>query len=109
MPKNLEKRLARVERTFREVPKNEKAADCNCKQFFAAVDPDVFEAEANLRCPAHGFRDLGTTIFHTIIGLDRERNPEKHARIDRLISEYITARARHTAKLELEEDDSQEL
>jgi|HubBroStandDraft_1064217.scaffolds.fasta_scaffold31788_2 hypothetical protein len=102
MSRNFDKRLAQVEQRLADVAKRrEQLTSCNCKRFFGASEPDIFEEEANLPCPAHGFRDLGQ-IFHTVIVPERATEREKNAKVAQLIAAYETARARHRANLELE-------
>lgn len=97
MPRNLEKRLAEVERRLRDVARREQQADCNCKQFTGAFNPEKFEEEMNRPCPAHGFRDLGQ-IFHTVIvrtnGIVGEKEREEDERLVNLIATYEARRAR---------------
>jgi len=41
----------------------------NCMTLAISDYPEKFEAEMNLPCPGHGFRDLGTVVSLKLVGL----------------------------------------
>ena len=91
----LRRRLARVERALANVPKQENRGKCNCPVFTMAntMQPEKFEAEMNLKCPEHGFRNLGRIVLIEHIG--RRGDPRvKEGQLHNLVSEY---RARERA------------
>lgn len=49
MSRNLERRLAQVERKLSELAKREKLAVCNCQKMTPLRTPEVFEAEGIFR------------------------------------------------------------
>ena len=108
MPRNLKKRLAHVERTLREVANREQSGDCNCLKVTFFRVAEQFAEESNRPCPRHGFRDLGC-VGLTIVRPTNGQAPEDNSTLRKLIADYETARARHQANIELEDDDSQEL
>jgi DNA-directed RNA polymerase subunit RPC12/RpoP len=72
----LQRRLAKVEKVLAETAEEEKPANCICipcgKRFNTIAfsnKPKEFEADMNLRCPAHGFRSLGHVMVFRVIGL----------------------------------------
>jgi hypothetical protein len=111
MSRNLEKRLAEVERRLRDVARRDQLANCNCQQLTSAFSSDNFEEEMNRPCPAHGFRDLGT-IMHTVVvptnSLVREIEPEEDTKLQALIATYEARRARHQTDSEFGIEDDYE-
>lgn len=105
---SLRKRVAKLEQHVADRARREKLANCNCEYstIVVAERAEEFEAEMNLPCPAHGFRQLGR-IVHIVLVSAGER-PAYSSRIDQLIATY-EARRTHQARLELEDDDSEDL
>jgi hypothetical protein len=105
---NLSKRVAKVERRLSDVARRKRLAecDCNCRKVTLPRDPEEFEMEMNLPCPAHGFRDLGHLIRLCFVNPDR--SVVEDPRMDELLATYQARRARHQADLELKEDDLEE-
>ncbi len=108
---NLRNRLGEVERKVGEVVRREQLAKCNCnfRTSYSAWDPEEFEGDINLPCPAHGFRDLGFIVLCRLV--------DKHgvsidsvgdARREQLFATYNARRASHQAALELKEEDESE-
>jgi hypothetical protein len=64
MAASLSMRVAKIERWKAEKAWRKKLAHCNCRVATVANPCQLqeFEAEINLPCPAHGFRNLGTII-----------------------------------------------
>ena len=56
MARNLEKRLAQVERKLADIQTEIALANCICKGVTIVWSNEEFEAEKNRRCPAHGNR-----------------------------------------------------
>jgi hypothetical protein len=102
MSRNLNKRLAQVERRMADIARREQLADCNCKGITFFRTAERFEEEKNLPCPGHGFRDLGR-IGITVIAPTNGAPPEDNTKLLQLVATYKAARARHQADLELEE------
>lgn len=96
---NLRTRLVKVERRLSDVARRKQLAEChcNCRKVTFARDPEEFEAEMNLPCPAHGFRDLGLIVQTEFIG----RGDAHEARREQLVATYAARRARHQPDLEL--------
>jgi hypothetical protein len=108
MSTNLKRRLAQAERMVAELLRRRKLANCNCQQMMSFRTPEHFEEEKNLPCPGHGFRDLGAILILTITEYGKTRSEEAR-KLEQLVADYETARARHRAELELEEDGTPEL
>jgi len=102
MSRKLEKRLAQVEQRLANVAKRDQLVDCNCKQMTFFRTAEHFEAEKNLPCPGHGFRDLGRVNITIVVPLNGAPRDDT-TRLEQLIATYEAARARHQADLELEE------
>ncbi len=108
---NLRTRLVKVERGLGDVARQEQLAKCNCKLRGISLvwEPEKFEAEMNLPCPTHGFRDLG--LVQVVQGVDKHGasiDSVGDARREQLVATYHALRARHQADLELKEDDLEE-
>ena len=70
----LNARLAKVEQKVVDLGIREKRAICNCyrgKELKCVSDSRQFEAERNVRCPAHAFRCLGKPMFVIVEGDER--------------------------------------
>ena len=85
------KRLAKVEQRMADQARRAELANCTCIHspcFTIAItgQPEKFEAEMNLPCPAHGFRRLGR-IMH-ICFIDPDGTAEPDPRLDELIATY---------------------
>lgn len=108
---NLRTRLVKLERRLGDVARREQLAKCNCnfKGVYSFRKPEEFEAEMNLLCPAHGFRDLGQFVVFKVhdehgasadsVGDTRRAQP---------VATYKARRARHQDDLELKENDFEE-
>jgi hypothetical protein len=88
---SLWKRLAKVEQRIAVQARRAEFANCTCihsPYFTAAItgQPEKFEAEMNLPCPAHGFRRLGR-IMH-IRFMNPDGTAEPCPRLDELIATY---------------------
>jgi len=89
MSGNLRKRLAKLEQQISYQAQRAELANCNCNKFVTIAnpnDPDEFEAEMNLQCPAHGFRRLG--MITRIAFIDGDGTEELNPRLDELIATY---------------------
>lgn len=115
MSASLARRLAKIEGWKAEKAWRKKLAHCNCRVATVA-NPchfEEFEAEVNLPCPAHGFRNLGTIISPRPYGYtpgaasrDEHKNDSSHQnlpKIDELIALYLKRLASYTHQ-ELEGD-----
>ena len=85
------KRLAKVEQRMADQARRAELANCTCVHspwmtFAITGDPEEFEAEMNLPCPAHGFRRLGR-IMHVRF-MDPDGTAEPDPRLDELIATY---------------------
>jgi len=67
--------LDKVERLRADTAARKKEATCNCSTWTLADSdrPEQFEAEMNLPCPAHGFRQLGYIHRRGSSNWDREK------------------------------------
>jgi hypothetical protein len=115
MLSNLSRRLAIVEQRVADTARREKLSNCNCFPQdperlgipFLATNEKEFEAQINLRCPAHGFRRLGKLIVLTIVNPDRTIT-EESVRLGQVVDEY-QLRLSEFLKSDPElEDDSEE-
>ena len=91
----LSRRIARVERQMADRARAQKLANCNCfpkdpegnAMLNIVSDPERFEAEMNIPCPAHEFRNLGD--IGCVIFINRDRTPtEESARLVKLVEIY---------------------
>lgn len=118
MSTKLSRRLAKIERWKAEKAWGKKLAHCNCRVATVA-NPchfEEFEAEVNLACPAHGFRNLGTLLSprpygYTPGAASREEHKndisyQNLPKIDELIEQYLKRLASCTHQ-ELEGDSDE--
>jgi len=85
MSESLRKRVTRVEQRLIEFATRQQLRDlrCNCREM-TLVDPEepgAFEAEMNLPCPVHSFRNLGHIVDVRFVG-------EERAKLDGLLKIY---------------------
>ena len=88
----LQKRLAKVEQRMADQARRVELANCTCIHsplLTLAIpgQPEEFEAEMNLPCPAHGFRRLGR-IMHMQFINPEDGTAEPCPRLDELIATY---------------------
>ena len=85
----LQKRLATVEQRMADQTRRAELANCTCQVMTVAIpgQPEEFEAEMNLPCPAHGFRRLGR-IMHINFINPEDGTAEPCPRLDELIATY---------------------
>ncbi len=113
----MRRRISKVEQQVADKARRENLLDCNCRLWTCAISgkEKEFEAEMNLVCPVHGFRQLGVIIHSQIIRAKDFTIDQNGARIDpsrirqleQLIAAY-EARARQT-RIASKHDDSEEL
>jgi hypothetical protein len=99
---SMRRRLRKLERALANSRWREKLVHCNCSTVTMAIDPDKFEAEMNLSCPAHGFRQLGLIVHVEPIGAGGSRR--KGPGLDQLLATY-EARARQARLDRIDKDD----
>jgi hypothetical protein len=95
------KRLAKVEQRMADQARRAELAICTCKHMPDVTlaitgQPEEFEAEMNLPCPAHGFRRLGR-IMHIRFINPADGTAEPCPRLDELIATYEAGLAQATA------------
>lgn len=86
---SLEKRLANLEQLVADLARQVESANCTCEPHGTLVlpfQPEKFEAEMNLPCPAHGFRRLGMILKIRFVNGDGSREPTP--RLDELLATY---------------------
>ena len=89
----LRKRLAKVEQRMADQARRAELTNCTCKHSSAVtlantVQPEEFEAEMNLPCPAHGFRRLGRIMRIVFVNSTNPRTEVPSPRLDELIATY---------------------
>jgi hypothetical protein len=85
---SLEKRFADFEQGVADLARRAELANCNCKPFVTLAlssQPEKFEAEMNLPCPAHGFRRLGMILKIRFVDGDGRRDT---SRLEELLATY---------------------
>jgi hypothetical protein len=83
------KRLAKVEQRMADQARRAELANCNCEHVVTLAipgQPEEFEAEMNLPCPAHGFRRLGRIM--RIVFVDPTDGELPSPKLDELIATY---------------------
>jgi hypothetical protein len=83
------KRLAKLEQRMADEAQQAELANCTCIHILTLADPDqpeAFEAEMNLPCPAHGIRRLGRIMQIDFVNPDGTEVPSP--RLDELIATY---------------------
>jgi hypothetical protein len=86
---SLEKRLANLEQRVADLARRVASANCNCEPYGTLAissEPEKFEAEMNLPCPAHGFRRLGMILKIRFVDGDGRRDPT--SRLEELLATY---------------------
>jgi hypothetical protein len=86
---SLSRRLAKVEQQMADQARRAELANCSCVHMPTIADPnqpEEFEAEMNLPCPAHGFRRLGRIMQLSFVNPDGTAEPSP--RLDELIATY---------------------
>jgi hypothetical protein len=84
-----EKRLANLEQQVADLARKVESANCNCEPYGTlaiSFQPEKFEAEMSLPCPAHGFRRLGMILKIRFVSGDCSRDPT--SRLDELLATY---------------------
>ena len=86
---SLRKRLDKLEQRMADQTRRAELANCTCQFMTVAISgqPEEFEAEMNLPCPAHGFRRLGR-ITHIQFINPEDGTAEPCPRLDELIATY---------------------
>ena len=100
------KRLAKVEQRMADQARRAELANCTCVHspwmtFALTGQPEKFEAEMNLPCPAHGFRRLGMILKIRFVDGHGRRDPT--SRLEELLATY-EARLAAQADRELAND-----
>jgi hypothetical protein len=75
---SLENRLAKLQQKVADLAPQVESANCNCEPIGTlalSFQPEQFEAEMNLPCPAHGFRRLGMILKIRFVDGDGRRDP----------------------------------
>lgn len=77
-----------MEQQLADRARRAKLANCNCKGvgFTIVGSPEVFEAEMNLPCPAHGLRRLGTIM--QVVPANMDGTSVSDRRLDELLATY---------------------
>jgi hypothetical protein len=85
---SLRKRLDQLEQRMADRERRAELANCTCTYLTLAnpFQPEDFEAEMNLPCPAHGFRRLGRVC--RIRFRDGDGTEEPSPRLDELLAIY---------------------
>lgn len=86
---SLEKRLANLEQRVADLARQVASANCNCEPYGTlalSFQPEKFEAEMNLPCPAHGFRRLGMILKIRFVDGDGRR--DSTSRLEELLAIY---------------------
>ena len=85
----LRKRLAKAEQRMADLALRAEMANCSCQRFITLADPyqpEEFEFEMNVPCPAHGFRRLGMVRRLVFVNPDGTEVPSP--RLDELMATY---------------------
>ena len=74
---SLSRRLTKVEQQMADQVRRAELANCSCTQMTIAFpdNPEEFEAQMNLPCPAHGFRRLGRIMGIRFVDSDGTSEP----------------------------------
>jgi len=91
----LQRRLARVERTFARIAEQAALVNCICVESIFSDDAEELELEMNRPCPVHGFRSLGE--IDRIYLVNPDRSVVQDPKFDGLIKVYEERRSRHIA------------
>lgn len=86
---SLNGRLAKVEQQMADQARRAELANCNCEHVGTLAitsQPEKFEAEMNLPCPAHGVRRLGRIM--QLVFIDPGDTERPSTRLDELIATY---------------------
>jgi hypothetical protein len=86
---SLEKRLANLEQWMADLARRVTSINCNCEPYVTiafSTQPEQFEAEMNLPCPAHGLRRLGMIL--PICFVDGHGRRDSTSRLDELLAIY---------------------
>jgi hypothetical protein len=89
---SLSRRLAKVEQQMADQARRAELANCTCRHMpdltlVYPFQPEEFEAEMNLPCPAHGFRRLGRIMQIVFVNPD-DGTEVPSPRLDELIATY---------------------
>jgi hypothetical protein len=84
-----ERRLAQLERQLSERLRRKMLAGCICRATTVANsrEPEKFEEEMNLPCPAHEFRSLGS-LFDIHCEAETPEQEADNLKFERLLEEY---------------------
>ena len=86
---SLEKRFANLEQRVVDLARRVTSINCNCEPYVTlafSTQPEQFEAEMNLPCPAHGFRRLGKILKIRFVDGNGRRDPT--SRLEALLATY---------------------
>ena len=85
---SLEKRFTKMQQKLADLALQVPPANCNCEPYGTLAlssEPEKFEAEMNLPCPAHGFRRLGMILKIRFVDADGRTDS---ARLEALLATY---------------------
>jgi hypothetical protein len=82
--------LDKLEQRMADQTRRAELANCTCQFMTVAIpgQPEEFEAEMNLPCPAHGFRRLGRIMRIVFVNSTNPRTKVPSPRLDELIATY---------------------